>query len=1008
MSRDNSITFNDALGRLGMDENSIGLRFVSEREKERGNPDIYLALEQADKFGATAVYFRFYDGIKPPQPQVYIYNRTELKQYPELDADIHHRLWNAGIVPFCFIFRTSKILVYNCNKKPKYNDDSEEFITDHHALINLLSDSQQELNLYNARKFDSGLFWESKIGKSFHHEDGAYEQLLEQLKNVKSVIISRVGKEHAALVKRLLMMLVLVKYLEERKDSEGNGALIPNEFYRAFNPDEPTLEGVLKNPNTFIAVLKELSKKEHFNGQIFRLHETEQKTLKEKINLEYLRHFVRGDMEFFPDIKQSEGQVNLWRLYEFSYLPIELISHIYEDFLSDENGQKKKGVVYTPPYLVQFLIDQAMPLSTPKQNLKVLDPACGSGIFLVGAYKRMIQWWRLRNNWKRPGKENIEELKEILRYSIHGCDIEEEAVTLTYFSLSLALLDSLSPKEIWGNVHFDELIGANLNLVQGDFFKSIHEGKVKGDFQLVIGNPPFESKFTEWAEKIDFEERENDINRPKVPDNQVALLFLEQSLKLLAQGGNCCLILPSGPTLYNVTSLEFRSYLMRRYYFGGFFDFTPLRTKLFVGSSSNAKPAVVAVRAENSEPNGKSCFHYIFRNTKVSGEKIDFEIDHYDIHEVAYDTALYNPKVWQSNFMGGGRLHYLLNRIVKLRTLGDYLEEKERESGWKVALGWKVSNEDDISRVNDLSLKKWRTIEEEAEFNKLEEKYSADWITGHNYVVTRYFDEEGIGKIERCDIKYFGYPRLKNRSIFHPPHLLIKEQAGTHSIPIEYREDYLTFKDSVIGIHAPEPDKCLLKHIEKRFKNNSNYTALLWLFSGKIITNREGVVVKKDIESLPYPEEDIKFDPVERILLSDISTYYSEFRKTGEKSVVLKRPAQKDLELFGELFCWILNSVYENFKPLSPIVGNDFIAYPFILGDKPEVDIPTNIEDTEDKLSKLMDSRLEFNLWVKRIVKVFHKNVIFLYKPNQKRYWLRSIAIRDADDIFLELYKQGK
>lgn len=988
-----------------MDEHSIGMRFVSEKETERGNPDLYLALEQAENFGATAVYFRFYNDNKPPRPQVYIYDRTELKHYAESDADIHHKLWNAGIVPFCFIFRASKILVYNCGKKPKYDDDSGEFVTSHHELINLLSDTQQEFDLYNARKFDSGLFWESGPGKKFNYNEGAYQQLLDQLKNVKSIIISRIGNEHASLVKRLLMMLILVKYLEERKGEDGNGALIPHDFYRAFNPDEPTLEGVLKNTDTFMAVLKELSKKELFNGQIFRLNEAEQSALKENINLELLRHFVRGDMEFFPGKNRSVGQVNLWRLYAFNYLPIELISHIYEDFLADEDGQKKKGVVYTPPYLVQFLIDQAMPLSAPKENFKVLDPACGSGIFLVGAYKRMIQWWRQKNDWKKPGKEHIEELKQLLKDAVYGCDIEEEAVTLTYFSLCLALLDSLSPKEIWGNVHFDDLIG--VNLVQGDFFKTLHEGRLKKEFQLVIGNPPFESKFTDWAEKIDLEERENHTDRPNVPDNQVALLFLEQSLKLLAKGGRCCLILPSGPALYNVTSLQFRSYLMRRYYFEGIFDFTPLRTKLFVSSSSSAKPAVAAITAINSEPRGRSCYHYIFRRTKVSGEKIDFEIDHYDIHEVTHGAALDNERVWQSNFMGGGRLHYLLDKISRLRTLHEYLEEK-CEQGWKIGEGWKTSNEEDIIRVNQLSLKKQRNTEEEAEFNSLEEKYKADWITGHNHVITSKFTEKGIEKIETCDTKYFSYPRMKNKEIFQPPHLLIKEQAGVAAIPIEYREDYLTFKDAVIGVHAPEKDKHRLKRMEERFKNKSSYTALLWLLSGKIITYREGVVLKHDLLSLPYPEEEVDFDPIEKILLSDISIYYSEFRKTGEKSVVLTRPTKKDLEDFGQLFCRILNSVYENFKPLPPAVGNDFIAYPFVLGDKPEVDIPTNIEGIEEKLSTLMDSRLEFNLWVKRIVKVYHKNVIFLYKPNQKRYWLRSIAIRDADDTFLELYKQGK
>lgn len=589
-----------------------------------------------------------------------------------------------------FIFKTSEVLIYNCGKKPQWDTDGENFITPAHDLINLSNDIQNKLELYNVRRFDSGLFWDSSAGKQFKYEDGAYEQLLTQLKNVKSNIISRVGNENAALVKRILMMLILIKYLEERKDEDGKGALNPAEFYKPYNPKNPTLEGVLENADTFTAVLKELSSKEHFNGQIFHLDEPELLALKEKINLSVFQYFVRGDVSFFSKGNQGIGQMSLWKLYQFNYLPIELISHIYEDFLADENGQKKKGVVYTPPYLVQFLIDQCMPLKEPKQDSKILDPACGSGIFLVGAFKRMIQWWRIRNDWKKPAKENIGELKQLLRNNIFGCDLENEAVTLSYFSLGLALLDSLSPKEIWRNVHFDNLIGTNL--FQGDFFKTLHAKKLDSDFKLVIGNPPFNSEFTDWAGTVNKQEKENNPERPDVPDNQIALLFLEQSFKLLKEGGNCCLILPSGPVLYNTNTHDFRKYLFDQHFFKGIFDFTPLRAKLFIGSSSNAKPAVVAVVAEKSSPEKRPCFHYIFRRTKASGEKIDFEIDHYDIHTVSHHTVAKSPGVWQANFMGGGRLHHLLDKISNTQTLGEYLDEMVGKNGWKVGEGWIAIN----------------------------------------------------------------------------------------------------------------------------------------------------------------------------------------------------------------------------------------------------------------------------------------------------------------------------
>lgn len=1003
MELDTTIELKEALAKLRMDDAySSGLRWVSEKEDQK-DPYIYLVLEQAFLFGATAVYFRIFDDDRPPRPQIFIYTFSDLNIAESKAPDIHHHLWNAGLVPYCFIFTSSKILVYNCGRKPEIDISADNFITSPHDIINLLSEVQDKLLSYSAHQFDSGLFWDSDEGKDFKYDQSAYEQLLTQLKNVKNNIISRIGQEHSKLVKRVLMMLILIKYLEERKDEQGQCALNPKEFYNEFNERDPSLAGVLCNSKTFVAVLSKLSGKEHFNGQIFSLSEEDLSNLG-GIDLKYFQQFVRGNTAFFSSSTDAIGQMTLWRLYQFNYLPIELISHIYEDFLADENGKKKRGVVYTPPYLVQFLIDKSMPLDHPKKEFKVLDPACGSGIFLVGAFKRMIQWWRVKNNWKKPHKENIEELKNILLSNIFGCDLEEEAIILTYFSLSLALLDALSPKEIWNNVHFDNLIGQNL--FPNDFFKTVQQRELVNDFDLVIGNPPFESSFTEWAKIADSSERNERPDRPEVPDNQIALLFLEQSFKLLRQGGNSCLISPSGPLLYNSKTHDFKKYLFETYYFKEIFDFTPLRTKLFTGSSSKAKPAVIAVFAEKNAPVGKPVYHLIFRRTRASGEKIIFELDYYDIHQVTYKTALNVSKVWQTNFMGGGRLHRLVEKITSRSTLQEYLSEKIKNHGWKVGEGWIESPEcEPLKKIKFLSQKINPSEEEKKELFGLKLKHKAEWITGFPFLETKDFTESGIKQTNPCEIEYFYRSSKKNKDIFKPPHLIIHESVKDGKIPVFFRKDYLTFKDSFFGIHVPVQDENELKYI-KEYLNNKHNVALLWLNSGKIITMREGVPLMNDILSLPFPA--IEFNEIENVLLDDISNHYSEFRIEGEKSDILQKVSENNLDAFGELYCRILNSVYKNFRPLSPIIGTEFIGYPFILGNKPEIEIPDSIEKIEDKLRNLIDNKVSYNLWIKRIVKVFHKNVIFLYKPNQKRYWLKSIAIHDADETFMDLYNQGK
>ncbi len=102
-------------------------------------------------------------------------------------------------------------------------------------------------------------------------------------------------------------------------------------------------------------------------------------------------------------------------------------------FLEADNST---GVAYTPSYLVSFMIDECMPINQPKKVLKYLTLLVVSGIFLVSAtVQTEFDWWRASNyektgKWIVPGKENLEELKKLLKESIYGIDIANEAVDL--------------------------------------------------------------------------------------------------------------------------------------------------------------------------------------------------------------------------------------------------------------------------------------------------------------------------------------------------------------------------------------------------------------------------------------------------------------------------------------------------------------------------------------------------------------------------------------------------
>src|SRR5690606_1786937 len=113
----------------------------------------------------------------------------------------------------------------------------------------------------------------------------------------------------------------------------------------------------------------------------------------------------------------------------------------------------------TPPMLASLLLDHAMPYDKLTGTERILDPSCGSGVFLVGAFRRLVNLWRSRNQWQQL---DVTTLKAILSRSIFGIDVDEGALDLAAFSLALAVCDALKPNAIWRLLKFEKLRGTNL------------------------------------------------------------------------------------------------------------------------------------------------------------------------------------------------------------------------------------------------------------------------------------------------------------------------------------------------------------------------------------------------------------------------------------------------------------------------------------------------------------------------------------------------------------------
>lgn len=933
------------------------LLLVSDFGKKDFSAKEIFILEAAKIYKADAVYIRRFEDNRSPLAQVYIYDNTSAKLDDSAIAQIHKNLWSSCIIPLFIIINKSKIVFYDSRKPVTFEKD--EIIS---SPFETLDFAAQSIKLYSSILFDNGSFWELNENKErFLSNTSAYQDLIEGLKKIRTKFIKD-SELPPPTAHKLLVLCILVKYLEER-GTDGESMFAKTFFQKNFGAKD--FCEILRKQGKIVELFEKLS--EHFNGAVFEWKDRNEIKLIKNTDLSNLADYLDGN--------SKNSQFVLWRLYSFAHLPVELISSVYEEFLGTEN----KDVVYTPDFLVNLLVDEALPIDSPISNFRLIDGSCGSGIFLVKAYKRLIEWWRYNKYLEADSKGDLPRptlrtLKSVLKNSIHGVDIQEDATRLTIFSLALALCDMLTPKQIWTELKFDDL---SENIHFENFFKYILQDNNE-TFDLVIGNPPFDeftkeeyqTLITKFKIKIDF----------KIPQNQIALLYLDKAMNLLKPAGKLCLILPSGPLLYNDT-IDFRKYFFSKYNIQQILDFTHLSPILF----GKANVAVATLFVEKVVPDDKKIAHITVRRTKSSRERIFFEIDHYDFHWVSKEDAVTDKYVWKANLLGGGRIVDLVNRLSKVRTLYEYLTGQKKEKGWEFGQGYIVG--------------------------KKNKKHKAPHITGHKTVIDKYFTDEGIGKTEvqnETDFK-----DKSKESIFQAPHILIKKSIGKKTIPIAFSNSYLTFRNEIIGIHAPANNSNLLKSIVEVFKqNNSTYRFYITATSARSAISRSiSTLLAEDIYNLPCPmdSKELNLSYSEKILRDDVNNYFIEMLSKGENAKVNRMMDVNNIENgYGTVYCKVLNSIYQEgekkFRLKKVFSTNAYYGCQFEYNSKDQnaVDIVSVTKSTQ-LIEELLNRNTGISLRIISVLKIYEQDKFYIIKPKQIRYWLKSIALRDADETFDEI-----
>ena len=213
--------------------------------------------------------------------------------------------------------------------------------------------------------------------------------------------------------------------------------------------------------------------KKTFNGNLFELADGETDKNTDKEALRWLAKFLSGREVM------SNGQRAFIDLYDFNIIPVELISNIYEIVLG-ETVQKNDKAFYTPAYLADYIIEENC--QGDLKNAKLLDPSCGSGIFLVLYYRKIVET-------RQESEYSDEYLISTMKNNIYGIDKNADAVCVAIFSLYLTILDYKNPKELAG-FKFPDLLGENI--ICADCFDDEKVRYIKKQqYAYIIGNPPW-------------------------------------------------------------------------------------------------------------------------------------------------------------------------------------------------------------------------------------------------------------------------------------------------------------------------------------------------------------------------------------------------------------------------------------------------------------------------------------------------------------------------------------
>ena len=953
-------------------------------------------------------------------------------------TQIRKRVWNTGRAPILWLISPTRVRIYDAFARPEEGDTKKSHILD---VLKLTSDGLEGVERFRRQLFDTGKFWESEKGRLIDRNQRVDVSLLDDLWDTERILTME-GGIPVHIAHTLIGRAIFMAYLWDRK-------IITSEFLNA-EFEHSDMKDLLTDKKQLYKFFRWL--RSTFNGDLFPIDEDEE-DLVDDIHLELICKFFDGtDMSSIEidDNKIKSFQERLWP-YNFDIIPIELISSIYEMFAhsKDPIDARAKSIHYTKLHLVELVTSLAM-LDLP-DDARVLDPACGSGVFLVDAFRRLV--WKKR--FKLGRTPNREEICHILLNQIYGVDIEQGAIEVTAFSLYLALLELDESFTDPNDIKFPKLIyhpGCegdyhpvlyNQDIANTEHVFNQNEPFANRKFDLIIGNPPW----TQLNEKTAPRDPENpksgrqwlleychEHNIPHLKPDQAIMVRVRDFASVDTRiafivSSRIFYQLGAGGTFWLSSFLEDNSISIainlsdisgEKILFGGKKH----------GRSRGAPGMPGSVIFYNPlPPDDDSCVTYIcpkwYPSIRKRGEIV---IHPPDIQTISLILLRDNPDLWKIAFLGSQRDFELIKKLTHNLTLKEVLHEigiTDKKYGKGYCKGDKSNPATKYIGYPNLEAKE-------------DYKYSID-------------------SSELPKFQYEQLERPREIYIYKGPVLIVRRSIKSGEPCSAFTSENTVYSESYIGFSFDGVDERYAHRINAIF--NSKLTLYLAFMLSRELGWFERLIEESDWLNMPLPEsvldlnndswdevitienklceswrsaspperkelEDSLFKSVcdlyglnenECIIVDDMIRYtidlYLNRKKAKTKRRGIRPPTIDQLQRYADRLCRQLNSILEfEGKILSYTVydiGGDspLSVVEFKQGSQTTSNQENSTKRVEGieklliKISKNLQNQISEHVYVRGHLRVYEGEHLYIIKPSEERFWSESAALNDADTV---------